>query len=114
MITSPGETRQSMSEFTLGRHALAVWQSDSASPVVQIQCCFTSTETIRSNRDGEPRTATSSFTQVLSSESYCAIYLYHVIFSLLQGQNGGWGEVGEVGGGGRWALNQLRGELQVS
>ena len=33
-----------------------------------VQCCFTSTETIRTIRDGEPRTATSTFTQLLSSE----------------------------------------------
>ena len=31
------------------------------------RCCFTSTETIRLIRDGEPRTATSTFTQLLSS-----------------------------------------------
>ena len=29
---------------------------------VQIQCCFTSPETIRTVRDVEPRTATSTFT----------------------------------------------------
>ena len=28
----------------------------------QVQCCFTSTETIRTIRDGEPRTSTSTFT----------------------------------------------------
>ena len=33
--------------------------------IVQVQCCFT--ETIRTIRDGEPRTATSTFTQLLSS-----------------------------------------------
>ena len=32
-----------------------------------VQCCFTSTETVRTVRDGEPRTATSTFTQLLSS-----------------------------------------------
>ena len=32
--------------------------------------CFTSTETIRLIRDGEPRTATTIFTQLLSSVSY--------------------------------------------
>ena len=32
-----------------------------------VQCCFTSTETIRTISDGEPRTATSTFTQLLSS-----------------------------------------------
>ena len=31
-----------------------------------LKCCFTSTETIR---DGEPRMATSIFTQLLSSEA---------------------------------------------
>ena len=33
-----------------------------------IQCCFTSTATVQTLRDGEPRTATSTFTQLLSSE----------------------------------------------
>ena len=32
------------------------------------QSCFTSADTIRLIRDGEPRTATSTFTQLLSSE----------------------------------------------
>ena len=34
---------------------------------VHVQCCFTCTETIRTIRDGEARTATSSFTQLLST-----------------------------------------------
>ena len=34
---------------------------------VQVQCCVTSTETIRTNRYGEHRTATSTFAQLLSS-----------------------------------------------
>ena len=42
--------------------------SDSSHFHRQVQCCFTSTETIRTIRDGEPRTATSTFTQLLSSE----------------------------------------------
>ena len=33
-----------------------------------VQCCFMSTETIRLIRNGEPRTATSTFTQLLSSD----------------------------------------------
>ena len=33
-----------------------------------VQCCFTSTETIRTIRDGEPRTSSSTFTQRLSCE----------------------------------------------
>ena len=32
-----------------------------------LKCCVTSTETIRTVRDGEPRTATSTFIQLLSS-----------------------------------------------
>ena len=32
--------------------------------------CFTSTETIRTVRDGEPRTATSTFAQLLSSANF--------------------------------------------
>ena len=31
------------------------------------ECCFTFKETVRTVRDGEPRTATSTFTQLLSS-----------------------------------------------
>ena len=33
-----------------------------------MQCCFTSMETIRPIRDGEPRTAALTFTQLLSSD----------------------------------------------
>ena len=33
----------------------------------EIQCCFTSTETTGTVRDGEPRTSTSTFTQRLRS-----------------------------------------------
>ena len=33
-----------------------------------IHCCFTSTETMRFTRDGEPRTATSTFRQLLNSQ----------------------------------------------
>ena len=37
-----------------------------------IHRCFTSTETIQTNRDGEPRTSTSTFTQLLNS-NFCLI-----------------------------------------
>ena len=36
---------------------------------VQGRCCSTSTDTVRLIWDGEPRTATSTFTQLMSSES---------------------------------------------
>ena len=44
---------------------------------IEIQCCFTSTETIRIIRDGEPRTTTSTFTQLLRSELKKAKQSYH-------------------------------------
>ena len=37
--------------------------------IVQVQCFFTSTSTIRTVRDGEPMTSTSNFTQLLSSDT---------------------------------------------
>ena len=40
-----------------------------SSSAVQDQCCFTSTETVKTIRDGEPRTATSAFSQLLSTAS---------------------------------------------
>ena len=44
---------------------------------VHVQCCFTSTDTIRSIRDGESRTATSTFTQLPGSEDcLSSIFLY--------------------------------------
>ena len=36
--------------------------------ILCVHCCFTSTETIRTSTHGEPRTATSTFTQLLCSE----------------------------------------------
>ena len=36
-------------------------------PACFVQCCFTATETVLTVRDGEPRTSTSTFTQLLSS-----------------------------------------------
>ena len=39
------------------------------------RCCFTSTETVRTIKDGEPRTSTSTLTQPLSSEGgYTNVY----------------------------------------
>ena len=48
---------------------------------VSFQCCFTSTEIIRLIiiiMDGEPRTVTSTFTQLLSSELLRSSYLNFV------------------------------------
>ena len=56
---------------------------------VQVQCCFTFTETIRTIRHGEPSTATSTFTQLLDSTGpipavphYTGI-CFHIIYRYL-------------------------------
>ena len=41
----------------------------------QVQCCFTSTETIKTVRNRERRTATSTFTQFLTSELVVIVYV---------------------------------------
>ena len=49
--------------------------------IVQVQCCFTSTETVPTIRDGEPRTVTSTFTLQLMSSDYhhnCIYLIYRV------------------------------------
>ena len=51
--------------------------------VVRVQCCFTSTETIRTIRVGEPRTATSSFTQLLGSTAIDSNQSISVLFYVL-------------------------------
>ena len=53
-----GEPRRSTSAFT---------QPRSSGCAVQVQCWFTSTETVSTVRDAEPRTPTSFFSQLLSS-----------------------------------------------
>ena len=51
-----------------------------------VQCCFTFTETtLRTIRRGEPRTATSTFTQLLNSDrggAYIYIFFLSRFFSL--------------------------------
>ena len=41
-----------------------------------VQSYFTSSETIRTIRDGEPRTATSTFTQLSSHRNVCVCHVY--------------------------------------
>ena len=76
-----GEPRTATSTFT---------QPPELSASVRIQCCFTSTESVRTVtvRDGEPRTATSTFTQLLSSEilqfsGFFVLFLFLVGFFLM-------------------------------
>ena len=51
--------RQAYEQWNVSKAALEKWLL-----IIEVQCCFTTTETIRSN---SPRTATSTFTQLLSS-----------------------------------------------
>ena len=60
-----------------------------AGAYVQVQCCFTSTKTIRTVTDGEPSTATKTFTQLLSSVqehtiTVLIIYMYSVKDTVMQ------------------------------
>ena len=57
-------------------HARAYKQRRRAVAENLSQCCFTSTETIRTIRDGEPWTATSTFTQLLSSVAERLLYAF--------------------------------------
>ena len=54
-----------MSEVCSGEQTFAQLRTGFRDKLVE--CCFTVTETIGLIRDGEPRTATSTFTQLLSS-----------------------------------------------
>ena len=51
---------------------LQTWKGSAS---LQVQCRFTSTQTIGTIRDGEPRMATSTFTQLLSS-SFMLLYVH--------------------------------------
>ena len=53
-----GESRTATSTFTQFLSSVVL--------LVQVQCCFTSTETVWTFREGEPRMASSTFLQLLS------------------------------------------------
>ena len=59
-------------ESTPLRDSYVVWLCHTVSPITlmshHVQCCLTSTETIKTIRDEETRTSTSTFTQLLSSD----------------------------------------------
>ena len=57
--------------FPSGSQQLSIHPAGLPRPL-QGQCCFTSTETVMTIGDGEPRTSTSTFTQLLSFENKCA------------------------------------------
>ena len=64
-------------------------KSHPSNHTVRGHCSVTSTETIRTVRDGEPRTATSTFTQLLSSESgqvQCCFTSTETIWTIRDGE----------------------------
>ena len=76
LIVTDKVTRERRAEAVSNRGPSA-YQAQNALPLgqsgslcqVQVQFCLTSTETKRTIRDGEPRTSTSTFTQLLSSDA---------------------------------------------
>ena len=52
------------------KHAIQNAYVVAATNTISFQCCFTSTETVRPIRDEEPRTATSTLTQLLISDQH--------------------------------------------
>ena len=84
-------------------------QSGCGDKLTTVHCCFTSTETVRTVRDGEPRTATTTdFTQLLSSDLNGTVSKHHqwcltsteTIRFIRDGE-----KVGVYGGGGRGRLD---------
>ena len=72
----PGELEFDFSvAFAQRTHGLLGWPPGlshthlPSSDLNRVQCCFTSTETLQTFGDGEPTTATSTFTQLLNSET---------------------------------------------
>ena len=55
--------------------------TETKTQAVLVECCFTSTETVGLFRDGEPRTATSTLTQLLSSEGGVMMMMWSLMSS---------------------------------
>ena len=74
IVASVNKVTKTVSEKKLLRNNSAARQlqerSSSSFSLMFVQCRFTSTETVRTVRDGEPRTSTSTFTQLLTSMGY--------------------------------------------
>ena len=63
-LPNPSQQQHTYTHPPTHQHTLYLWFGDLC---LEVQCCFTSTETMRTMRGGEPRTATTSlFTQLLS------------------------------------------------
>ena len=55
--------------------------ADSGTCRVSFHCCVTSTETVRTVRDGDPRISTSSFAQLMSSDIGSFFLFFLLLFS---------------------------------
>ena len=67
-----------LSNISRGRLTRGLASTTASSPSfvpVPVLCCYTSSQTVRTVRDGEPRTSTSSFTQLPSSVVTRRIYI---------------------------------------
>ena len=62
--------------FRLPAYRLTARPNRLSKPVCPVQCCFMSTETVPTVSDGEPRTSTSTFTQILSSVRLSSFSLF--------------------------------------
>ena len=64
-----------------------ICSGDVHGPVV-VEVCFTSTETVWLIRDGEPRTVTSTFTQLLNSgDGVPLVELMYLVFTRMPGES---------------------------
>ena len=74
--------------------AYSFYNEDKMPPYTPIytQSCFTSTDTVQTIRGGEPRMATSTFTQLLVLELPWALLTIPIIFSFHAGTPNTWDE----------------------
>ena len=84
------EIAKACREFVARNHILHLYASHlvnmpwkwstalSAGDAVRGQCCVASTETIRAVRDREPKTATSTFTQLMNSGNVVAVAVLYI------------------------------------
>ena len=85
-LKSATSTELSLKMQSVSHVQYTTWKSCS------LQCCFTSTETIRTIRDGEPRTDTSTFTQLYVSCTMCLNMISFASFTY-EWNNFGWGVI---------------------
>ena len=93
-----------------GRYALCLlvqnhMLQELSGPARAVQCGFMSTETVRTIRDGEPRTTTSTFTQLLRSD-HPRVIVSGLHNAILSSRVHSWGAVWKT----RWSSRAPRAE----